>query len=266
MKTGAVSTSVTLTLAAVLVLISQTTAPTSAVRPEPTETETMERKTAPARAVAPVRLPPPPAPTAAASAAPPVAVERVKPAPSSPVPDVVPLRPTANTPKAVMAAVTPLKATPVSPSDASPAAPAAPAPAPQSVTPMAQTEGRALLRMLEAGEGPVIEIAWQVNRNEVSGFVRQPAGALTAEERQKIRDLQTRHGRRDRTPVRVFPRPVDAAVLGGLRQIVGDAYAGFRTIRGRYDLTGNRITVVDVHADGARRAGSVALPPARRCG
>lgn len=162
--------------------------------------------------------------------------------------------------------------------------------------------------MLEAGEGPAIEIAWpadaatrsrlyllftqcygmqtallgsdgalfaahqppgtawQVNRDEISGFVRQPTGALTRAERSQIRALQSRHSRPNATPVRVFPRAVDAAVLGGLRQIVGASYTGFRTIHARYDLAGDRISVVDVRADGGRRAGMVAVPPARRCG
>ena len=162
--------------------------------------------------------------------------------------------------------------------------------------------------MLEAGEGPVIEIAWpadagtrsrlyqlltrcygmqtallggngslfaahqppgtawQVNRDEISGFVRQPTGALTGAERDRIRSLEARHRLRRATPVRVFPRAVDATVLGGLRQIVGNGYAGFRTIQARYDLTGDRISVSDVRVDGSHRAGTVAVPPARRCG
>ena len=56
-------------------------------------------------------------------------------------------------------------------------------------------------------------------------------GALTGAERDTLRFLEARHGRQNATPVRVFPRAVEALVLGGLRQIVGNGYRGFRTIR-----------------------------------
>jgi hypothetical protein len=46
--------------------------------------------------------------------------------------------------------------------------------------------------------------------------------------------------------VRLFPRGVDAVVLGGLGQIIGPGYLKYKTIRARYQLTRDRITVVDV--------------------
>ena len=108
--------------------------------------------------------------------------------------------------------------------------------------------------------------AWQVNRDAICGFVRQPTGALTGAERDTRRFLEARHGRRNATPVRVFPRAVEAPVLGGLRQIVGNGYRGFRTILARYALTGYRVAVVNVVTDGVPRGGTVSVPTARRCG
>lgn len=168
-------------------------------------------------------------------------------------------------------------------------------------------EGRALLKMLETGKGPVIEIAWPqtsversrlyrlltschgmqtamltdssrlyaadttpgqtwaVNRDAVSGFIRKPAGALTDAERTVIRHIKSRHGIGSADTVRLFPRGVDAVVLGGLGRIVGPGYLTYKTIRARYQLNANRITVVDVRVDGAERSGQVALPRTQRC-
>lgn len=162
--------------------------------------------------------------------------------------------------------------------------------------------------MLEAGEGPAIEIAWpaspaararlyrlftrcygmqtvllhglgnlyrstgapgtpwEVNRDAFSGFVRQPTGAMSSAERKLVAAIETHHALRNGSPVRIFPRSVDATLLGGIRQIVGKSYTGHRTIRARYLLSGNRISVVDVSADGTRRPGHVVLPTSRRCG
>ena len=169
------------------------------------------------------------------------------------------------------------------------------------------TEGRALLKMLEAGKGPVIEIAWPqepvdrtrlyrlltscygmqtailanggglyapdsergqawiVNRDAVSGFIRKPAGATTKAELSIVTRIRTRHGIATGDTVRLFPRDVDAVMLGGLGRIVGPGYLNYRTIRARYRLVGDRITVVDIRVDGIGRPGQVALPGISRC-
>jgi hypothetical protein len=178
---------------------------------------------------------------------------------------------------------------------------------PVSVTRKTVKEGRALLKILEVGKGPVIEIAWprksaerarlyrlltschgmqtamladgnrlyaanttpgqtwNVNRDAVSGFIRKPAGELTEAERSVIRRIRVRHGIGFGDTVRLFPRGVDTVVLGGLGQIVGPGYLKYKTIRARYQLTGDWITVVDVRVDGAERPGRVALPRTSRC-
>ena len=62
--------------------------------------------------------------------------------------------------------------------------------------------------------------------------------------------------------MRLFPRGVDAVVLGGLGQIIRPGYLKYKTIRARYQLTRDRITVVDVRVDGAERPGHGAVPDA----
>ncbi len=167
---------------------------------------------------------------------------------------------------------------------------------------VALAEGRRLLRLLEHGSGPMVELAWparksdrihlyqrlrtcygmqvalldrddrifiaegapgsawEINRDRYSGFIRRPSGSLSDEERdaaKRIRDHH--HGLSRARPIRVFPRRVDAYLLGGLRQLVGEDYDKVRTIRARYRLVGERLFLEEVTADGGRVAGQVNL-------
>ena len=167
---------------------------------------------------------------------------------------------------------------------------------------VALAEGRRLLRLLEHGSGPTVELAWparesdrihlyqrlracygmqvalldrddqifvaegapgsawKINRDRYSGFIRRPSGSLSDEERdaaKRIRDHH--HGLSRARPIRVFPRRVDAYLLGGLRQLVGEDYDKVRTIRARYRLVGERLLLEEVTADGGRVAGRVNL-------
>ncbi len=167
---------------------------------------------------------------------------------------------------------------------------------------VALAEGRRLLRLLEHGSGPTVELAWparesdrlrlyqrlqtcygmrvalldrddrifiaegapgsvwEINRDRYSGFIRRPSGSLSDEERdaaKRIRDHH--HGLSRARPIRVFPRRVDAYLLGGLRQLVGEDYDKVRTIRARYRLVGERLLLEEVTADGGRVAGRVNL-------
>ena len=123
--------------------------------------------------------------------------------------------------------------------------------------------GRTLLKLLEHGRGPVIEIAWpdtararneiyhflascvgmrtavmdgreqlfveggvrgapwRLNSDQYSGFLRSPAGADVPAERRRLRDIITRHRIDDGRLVRVFPRRIDAVLLGALATIAG---------------------------------------------
>lgn len=182
-------------------------------------------------------------------------------------------------------------------------------PTTKTVTKAAAREGRPLLKLLELGEGPSVEIAWPasaaergqlyrvlsqcygmrialmttdgalfdddgapgrpwaINMDRYSGFVRQSSGAAPIEEHRTARRIRELHRLAGATPVRVFPRAADAALLGGLKALIGPTYASAKRIRARYQITGWRISVGDVSADGRAVGGRIDLSGAvqRRC-
>lgn len=342
MYAGAASGAVTIGLALFLIVMSQKPNASETQDKPPPEAPVVEKtETPPPQTEAAVVLPPPPAaklPATPATAPRPTSVKakvKVKVEAAAPAPATVerpPLKPRRVETPAETAEITPLKPrrrpppvetpprttpeslpdpAPVETSEETPPAQVASLPetktAPVPVTRKTVKDGRALLKMLETGKGPVIEIAWprdagdrarlysvlttchgmqtamlagksniytvdgapgarwNVNRDAVSGFVRRPAGELTRAEKSAIARIKTRHGILYATPVRLFPRGVDAVMLGGLGQIVGPGYLKYKTIRARYRLNGNRITVADIRVDGTDRRGVVALPRTGRC-
>ncbi len=171
-------------------------------------------------------------------------------------------------------------------------------------------EGRALLRILEHGSGPGIEInwpdnrgqraqlyqtlsacygmktvlmdasgglfvadgkrgqAWRPNMDRYSGFVRQPQGYLAAEEQRDAAVIARTHGLGNRARVvRLFPRSVDAALLGGLRTLIGNGYSNARQIEADYRDTPSGLFVENIRVDGSRLSGRIAFPRIRsaRC-
>ncbi|WP_028880193.1 hypothetical protein [Terasakiella pusilla] len=174
---------------------------------------------------------------------------------------------------------------------------------------VAQTAGgRALLRVLEHGKGPLIEIAWpkeerarealhqifkacfgmenavmdakgdlyrtseargqrwEINLDRYSGFLREASGSLPRSE-QGIRQVVKRHhgGLGAAGLVRIFPRKVDASLLGGLQAMVGPQYMQARSIQARYVQVNGQVLVRDIFVDGVAREGVIALSPTRRC-
>ncbi|MDV7338360.1 hypothetical protein RYZ26_02045 [Terasakiella sp. A23] len=196
---------------------------------------------------------------------------------------------------------------------AKPAPKPTPKPAPvqevvHEVTPTEVVGGRALLRVLEHGKGPLIEIAWpqnarqrdglhdkfqtcfgmenalmddagdlyrvedargqrwEINLDRFSGFLRQASGRLPATEQRIKRAVSRRHGQLDDPiMVRIFPRRVDASLLGGLKAVVGERYMQAKSIQARYELKGSRILVRDIHLDGRALKGVVELSKIKRC-
>lgn len=174
---------------------------------------------------------------------------------------------------------------------------------------VAQKNGRPLLRLLEHGDGPSVEIAWPrdrrarthlhrifaqcygmrvallaadgrlfdadsprgtpwaINTDRFSGFVRRSSGGVPLEERQTVMRIRNRHGLGPgAAPVRVFPRRADAALLGGLSQIVGSDYRRARRIQATYRLADNRVRIDSIRVDGAAHSGAIDLSQAARRG
>lgn len=168
-------------------------------------------------------------------------------------------------------------------------------------------EGRALLRILEQGSGPGIEIGWPddartrnqlygalkrclgmrtglldnagrlylaggarsqptaINTDLYSGFVRRPEGAIAAEERSEIDHVRSYHGQRSAAPARLFPRRVDAYLIGGLRQAVGENYLSLKSIHATYRLDGDRVVVEGIVADGRAMEGAIDFSAVANC-
>jgi hypothetical protein len=163
--------------------------------------------------------------------------------------------------------------------------------------------GRVLLRQLEAGDGPGIEIAWPASQSErnalyrvfarcygmttailgdddriyrakdpagadwrlnpdrYSGFLRQASGRAVPAERRELDHIRARHRIRGGLPVRLFPRAVDSALLGGLQQTTGARFEPNAVIRARYRLSGVVVRVTDIHSGGVRAPGEFDLGP-----
>jgi hypothetical protein len=170
-------------------------------------------------------------------------------------------------------------------------------------------DGRVLLRLLEHGSGPGIEIrwpaqaaererlydvlkrcygmrlalmdpqsrlfvrdgnpgdAWRPNLDRFSGFVRRPLGPLAGGERREAAAIRVRHSILSiAQPVRMFPRRVDALLLGGLKNLIGDGYGDRRTIRARYRLAGGAVIIEGVNVNGRPVPGRIDLSRVARCG
>jgi len=191
------------------------------------------------------------------------------------------------------------KPTVVPPQQSAPVAVKAPDdPGPRAVA----AQGRVLLRLLEHGQGPAIELAWpqdageraqlyrrfrdclgmrvalsrragelfvaegppgkswRPNGDRYSGFARQPSGRLAAAEQEDLRAIARRHGLSPRSPaMRIFPRRVDAQLLGGLEHILAGGYGQTKDIRAHYHLRGDAVLVDGIQADGRPIAGSITL-------
>ena len=169
-------------------------------------------------------------------------------------------------------------------------------------------KGRVLLRVLEHGKGPNIEIAWpqghagqkwlkdqlercygmakavmnnkgelftlnqskgqawELNLDRYSGFVRQVSGRSTSEELRVAAAIRAHHGLgQGGDVVRLFPRSVDARLLGGLKQIIGKGYEQAKSIRATYALQGSEVWVSAIHVDGASVSGQVSLGRGPEC-
>ncbi len=170
-------------------------------------------------------------------------------------------------------------------------------------------QGRPLLRLLEHGDGPQIDIAWPegsgareqlfrsfarcygmvvalmgpqgnlysdqsetapwpINLDRFSGFVRQSGRLGTSGERAwSLRILRRHPAAAGAATVRVFPRAMDALLIGGLRKLLGDNYRSAKSIDARYVQRGGAVIIVDILANGLPVKGRIDLTHAagREC-
>jgi len=191
------------------------------------------------------------------------------------------------------------------PSRPSAAATAAPEQETESEVKPGQLEaqaGRTLLRLLEHGSGPEIELAWPDSHRErgrlydrlqdcfgmriaimdSAGLLYHAQGGAFAPWSPNM-DLYSGFMRRPsgrltapeesllrsargRVPsaglLRLFTRRVDALLLGGLQALIGPSYGKLRAIHGRYRLRSGRVLIEGLEGDGRRFPGTIDLTPA----
>lgn len=113
------------------------------------------------------------------------------------------------------------------------------------------------------GEGPRQQ-AMAINLDKYSGFVRRPEGAIATDEQREIARIRGYHGM-SAPPARMFPRRVDAYLLGGLRTAVGDQYLKMKSVRAAYRLNGRRVMIESITADGRAVDGIIDLSTVASC-
>jgi hypothetical protein len=106
---------------------------------------------------------------------------------------------------------------------------------------------------------------WKINLDRFSGFVRKSGGTRTSGEARHKRDIRRRHpASAGADLIRVFPRPVDALLFGGLRELIGPDYVKTGSLQARYAASGHTVFVEDIVVDGVPLEGRVALAGAAK--
>jgi len=280
-RAAVTSTAITVLLAALLMIA---TTEEAVVQPQPDATTPPTAQHAPPLRLETVRLPPPPAlpPTARPTpASPPFEITeapkpRVQSAPKVEIPEPEPGPVPESVPKAKAVTV--------------------------AATTVDGREGRILLRQMEVGSGPSVEIAWpdkafdrdtlhqkfsscygmviailsndgqlyrasdpsgipwDLNPDRYSGFVREASGQQVTAEARILATIRQQHGLGQGTAVRLFPRNVDALMLGGLHRLIGTFLNDGGTVQARYRLNGEIVTITDITVNGVAKLGSVQVP------
>ena len=121
-----------------------------------------------------------------------------------------------------------------------------------------------LLYQLDARAGRT----WSPDFARMSAYVRQPQGRGVAAETTALRVARSRHGLDPGARVvRLFPRRVDAVLLGGLQLISGDLQQPGRVVTARYAFAGAKVIVDDIRLAGRPLSGQIVLPAiGRGCG
>jgi len=113
-------------------------------------------------------------------------------------------------------------------------------------------------------EGPANQPT-QLNMDRYSGFVRRPEGQIASAESRELARVRNYHQAASGGPARIFPRNVDAFLIGGLREAIGDDYLKARSIRAAYRLDNGRVLIDAIVADGRAVPGAIDLSSGRSC-
>lgn len=108
--------------------------------------------------------------------------------------------------------------------------------------------------------------SWPINLDTFSGFVRRPHGAITKRESDLIKNIRRHHN--PPSPllhVRIFPRWLDAELLGRIRSLIGHGYMQASNVTARYQFSPGTILVRDFRADGKSMPGNITLPIKGHC-
>ena len=151
--------------------------------------------------------------------------------------------------------------------------------------------GRVLLRQLENGKGPEIQIAWpnqkrlkekiydilnkcygmqtarMNSKDELfhsagpSGFIREVSGLIPQAEQLHVRQINRKHPNEDfKSTIRIFPRIVDAHLLKNLKSLAGEKYSSSKNISAAYGLRNNSILIKDIRLDDKELGRAFMLP------
>ena len=92
---------------------------------------------------------------------------------------------------------------------------------------------------------------WRPDMDLYSGFVREPTGVLPFNENKEAAAIRIQHHLRlDSKVVRLFPRRVDAVLLGGLQNLLSGRYQNTKIIHAAYRQEGQSISISKITADG----------------
>jgi hypothetical protein len=107
---------------------------------------------------------------------------------------------------------------------------------------------------------------WKPNMDKISGFSRIVGGKIAESEEKLIYRIKRRHSSiRGGTPVRLFPRKFDGAVLGGLSKFIGMVDAPLRSISARYKMNGSRVLMTDIRINRSPVSGVIDLGSYSSC-
>ena len=109
-------------------------------------------------------------------------------------------------------------------------------------------------------------VAWQLNMDAYSGFIRLVDGVSTDQELSIINQVRERHRLLMLSqPIRMFPRNFDGALLGELSNYFNSKNKTIKTITGDYKQNGNSVYIENIHVNGHPLNHIISLAPYSTC-